>query len=59
MNTYIFIFIWIACGICIYFDAKKRNLKAASSWAILGAVLGILGVIGYLQMIVKPNRRNN
>lgn len=58
MNENVFILIWAVCGVGIYIDAKKRNLKAASSWAILGVLLGIFGVVGYLLMIVKPNKRN-
>lgn len=58
MNSYLFILIGLVCGLAVYFDARKRNIKAAASWGILSFLFSVLGAIGYLWMIVRPNKRN-
>lgn len=44
--------IWIAIGVWMYKDAKKRDENAVL-WLIVGLLLGIIGVI--IWLIVRPD----
>ncbi len=59
MREVVFLIIWVICAIFIYNDAKSRKLKDPLSWAILGLVLGIIGVAGYYFMVIRKDKRNS
>ena len=44
--------IWIAIGVWMYKDAKKRGENAAL-WLIIGLIAGIIGII--IWLIVRPS----
>jgi cbb3-type cytochrome oxidase subunit 3 len=58
-NYYIWLPIWLAISIWIYMDAKKRNLKNPAAWAVLGFLLGIIGLAGYWYWVLRPNKRDS
>jgi hypothetical protein len=50
--------LWLVLAVVVYRNAKSRNLKAASSWAIIAFLFGPFGLLGYYLMILKPNKKD-
>lgn len=58
-NNYFFLYIiWAVVGYLVYQDAKKRNLKAAIGWGVLGFLFGLIGVLIYYLFVVRPNKHD-
>jgi cbb3-type cytochrome oxidase subunit 3 len=57
MYTLIELIIGILISGWIYRDGKRRQLKDAASWAIIGFLLGLIGYAGYWYWVLRPNKR--
>ncbi len=46
----------LAIGLWIYGDAQQRQLQKPFIWGTVGFLFGLIGIILYWLMIIRPNK---
>ena len=58
-NYYFGLIVGLVVAFWIYKDAQKRKLNEAVVWAVVGFLFGLLGLLVYYLMVMRPNKQGS